>query len=169
MTKQLVDAINEHLTAANNEWPRTAFNHAQGQAVYLERRLARCVGEATVEHCVAVVDETEESIEYSAVILTSEMVIVGALSAPRERGGYTAPLGTVHMGPRSAIQSLAMHDVEYFGYEDTQHKDYISFTATLQGMPLVHVSLPSRGVANDGRTGRMFDSLAADLASAGKR
>ncbi|BCW69974.1 hypothetical protein [Arthrobacter sp. NicSoilB8] len=170
MTKKIVDAINEHLTAANHYWPRSAFNHAEGQAVYLERWLARCIGDATVEHCVATVDETEATISYSALVLTAEMVIVGALSAARERGFQRLPDGVVHMVPRTAIQGLAVHHVEYFGYaEDTSaSKEYVSFTATFGGMPPAYVSLPSKGVTNDGRTGRMFDSLAADLLAAGK-
>ena len=111
MTKKLVDSINEHLTAANHYWPSSAFNHAEGQAIYLERWLARCVGDATVENCIATVDETEESIGYSAVVLTAEMVIVGSLTALRARGVQRLPAGTEHMAPRTSIQGLAVPHV----------------------------------------------------------
>ena len=163
-----MDSIREHLTTANHYWPRSAFSHAEGQAVYLERRLARCIGAADVEHCFATVGENEDrSIDYAAVILTSEGVIFGSLRAAAERGPQRIPEGSVHTVPRSAIQSLTVHDVEYFGYEDVQGKDYVSFTANFEGGHHVHVPLPGKGVANDGRTGRMFDSLAADLGAGG--
>lgn len=169
LTKQLVDSIREHLTTANHYWPRSAFSHAEGQAVYLERRLTRCIGAADVEHCFATVGENEDrSIDYAAVILTSEAVIFGSLRAEAERGAQRIAEGSVHMVPRSAIRSLTLHDVEYFGYEDVQGKDYVSFTANFEDGQRVHVPLPGKGVANDGRTGRMFDSLAADLVPRGK-
>lgn len=163
LTKQLVDSIHEHLMEANHYWPKHAFSHAEAQAVYLERRLARCVGDAEVEHCVATVTENADgSIDYAAVVLTNETVVTGALKAPAERG-ERIPEGAVHVVPRSAIKGLTLHHVEYFGQDDETGRDYVSFSAAFEGIPPLVVALPGRGASNDGRTGRLFDALKNDL------
>ncbi|WP_416403465.1 hypothetical protein [Arthrobacter sp. LFS091] len=165
MTKQLVDTIHEHLMEANRNWPMHAFSHAEGQAVYLERRLARCVGEAEVEHCVATVKENADgSIDYAAVLVTKAWVVTGELKASAERGEQRIPDGAVHVVPRSAIKGLTLHNVEYFGHdENEQGKDYVAFTAAFEGMSPVIVAPPGRGATNDGRTSRLFDAFKDDL------
>lgn len=166
MSQQLLEAIHERLTEANSYWPRTGFTFAENEAVHLERRLARAIGHGEVELCVCTAVENEDAtVNYSAVMLTQDFVIAGSLKAAAERGpSYQAPAGDVHVAPRSAIQSLTLHNADYFGLDYGQGGDYVSFTAVLEGIPPVVVGLPSRGIRTDGRTGQFFDALQADLA-----
>ena len=168
MSQQLLEATHELLTEANSYWPRSAFSFTEGEAVHLERRLARAIGAAEVEICFATAHENEDrSVEYCAVLLTRDFVIAGSLKAPAVRPErYQSPLGDVSVTPRSAIRGLTLHQSDYFGLDYGDRGDYVSFTATFEGMPPVVVGPPSRGLRTDGRTGQLFEALQADLAKA---
>lgn len=166
MSKQLFEAIHKHLTEANSQWPRSAFSFAEGEAIHLERRLGRAVGPAEVEICASTAIEHEDgSVDYSAVLLTQDYLIAGSLKAAAVKPErYQSPPGDVYLAPRSAIRGLTLHQADYFGLDYGSGGDYVSFTATFEGMPPVVVGPPSRGVVVDGRTGQLFDALQADLA-----
>lgn len=166
MSQQLLEAIHERLTEANSYWPRSAFSFTEGEAVHLERRLARAIGPAEVELCFATAHENEHgSVEYSAVLLTKDFVVTGSLSAASVRPDrYQVPLGDVRIAPRSAICGLTLHQADYFGLEYGAGSDYVSFTAMFDGMPPVVIGPPSRGIRTDGRTGQLFEALQTDLA-----
>jgi hypothetical protein len=168
MSKQLLEAVHEHLTEANSYWPRSAFTFAEGEAVHLERRLARAVGPAEVEICFSTVKENEDgTLDFSAVVLTRDFIVAGNLRAAAERGArYESPVGDVSVAPRSAIRGLTLHQADYFGLDYGSRGDYVSFTAIFEGMPPVVVGPPSRGARTDDRTGRLFDALQTDLAKA---
>lgn len=166
MSKQLLEATHELLTEANSYWPRSAFSFTEGEAVHLERRLARALGSAEVLLCFATADENEDgSVDYSAVLLTERFLVAGSLRAAAVRPeSYKAPLGDVCIVPRSAIRGLTLHQADYFGHDYGQGSDYVSFTATFEGMPPVVVGPPSRGIRTDGVTGQIFQALQANLA-----
>lgn len=165
MSEQLLEGIHDRLTEANSMWPRHAFSFAEGEAVHLERRLARAIGSEQVELCVstAVVNE-DRTMDYSAVVLTENFVVAGSLKAAGDRAErYESPTGDVHVVRRSAIRGLTLHQADYFGLESGPSGNYVSFTAAFEGVPPVVVGPRSRGAANDGRTGQLFDALHADL------
>jgi hypothetical protein len=165
MSKQLLEIVNDRLTEANSMWPRQAFSFAEGEAVHLERRLARAIGSEEVALCVstAVVNE-DRTIDYSAVVLTESFVVAGSMRAAGERADrYESPTGDVHVVRRSAIRALTLHRAEYFGFDSGPGGDYVSFTAAFEDAPPIVVGPRTRGVANDGRTGQLFDALQADL------
>lgn len=116
--------------------------------------------------CVSTAQENEDgSVIYSAVLLTQSFLIAGNLEAAAVRPErYQSAFGDVCIARRSAIRGLVLHHADYFGLDHGAGGDYVSFTATFEGMPDVTVGPPSRGVAADGRTGQLFDALQADLA-----
>lgn len=160
---QSVTDIHELLFTANNRWPKNYFTNIERNFLpLLEKRLARAVGGREIEFCLASVDDerTGGPVTYSATLFTSDLVIIGTMSAGDESATYPHK-GDVLMVPRSAIRSLTINHVEY--YDDDQSRDYVQFTAVFDGAPPVHVGqrLTSE---NDGRTSDLFDSLQSDLA-----
>lgn len=167
MSRQLVESIQERLSSANSEWPRHMFTTADKQSVILVRRLARAAKSQDVEFCFSSKEKfAEGSARFGGILFTRDMVIVGTLSSGEEY----PPSGDVVMVPRSAIRSLTLHHVEYFGYDDDgSEPDYVSFTAEYDGMPPVHIGMPGKGGPLDGSTSQLFDALQADLLKAIQR
>ena len=164
MTSQLVDSMHELLSDVNNNWPRSPWSTAEGRAGILEKRLARATGKRDVEFCIAsVTDVAAEGTHFAATIFTADLVIYGDLHATNERQAAYNLLANVVTVPRSAIRSLTLHQVEYFGSDDAEGEDYVSFTATYEGMAPVVVGSPASGLKR-GATSRLFDALQADLA-----
>ncbi|WP_426986564.1 hypothetical protein [Pseudarthrobacter sp. Y6] len=164
MTLQLVDTMHEHLTEANNRWPRDGWTTAEGRAGILEKRLARAVGPREVEFSISSVTEEDASgVHFAATLFTADLVISGALHATNEQIAPRDLTGDVVIVPRSALRSLTLHQVEYFGNDNEATEDHVSFTATYEGMAPVVVGPPSSG-SRRGATSRLFDALQADLA-----
>ncbi len=157
--------MHEVLSDANNNWPRSPWSTAEGRAGILEKRLARAVGKRDVEFCIASVTDADGGTQFAATIFTADLVIHGELLATNERQTAWNLLANVVIVPRSAIRSLTLHQVEYFGNDDAEGDDYVSFTAAYEGMAPTVVGPPSSGLKR-GATSRLFDALQADLAKA---
>lgn len=166
MSLKQVEAIHDLLSDANNHsWPRHQFSIIERRSAFLERRLARAAGSEEIEFCVSSGQQIAEGItQYSATLFTRDLVISGSLNATDIQNEPYPPQGDVVIVPRSAIRSLTLHHVEYFGDDDSGKPDYVSFTATFEGLPPVFIGMPgSRGANHDGTTSRFFDALQADL------
>jgi hypothetical protein len=169
VTLQLVDSMHDLLSDANNNWPRSPWSTAEGRAGILEKRLARAAGKREVEFCIpSVTEDGDKGTHFAATIFTADLVISGDLHATNERQTAWNLLANVVMVPRSAIRSLTLHQVEYFGNDDAAGEDYVSFTAVYEGMAPVIVGSPSSGLKR-GATSRLFDALQADLADTNAR
>jgi hypothetical protein len=165
MSLKSVEAIHDLLSDANTSWPRFPFSLIEKRVAFLERRLARAVGLAEIEYCISSGHEVADgTTKYEATLFTSDLVISGSLLATDIQNVPYPPQGDVAIVPRSAIRSLTLHHVEYYGDDDNGKPDYVSFTATFDGLPPVFIGLPGgRGAVHDGTTSRLFDALQADL------
>lgn len=164
MSLQSVEAIHDQLSDANTNWPRFPFTLIEKRSSTLEKRLARAVGSAEIDFCISSVAQVAEgTIKYLATLFTPDLVISGTMMATDIQNVPSPLKGDVVIVPRSAIRSLTLHHVEYYGYDNNPGPDYVSFTATFAGAPDVVVGLPGSGLKNDGATSRLFDALQADL------
>ncbi|MFK0042054.1 hypothetical protein ACIQTW_19645 [Paenarthrobacter sp. NPDC090517] len=166
MSTKAIEKVQKHLRNSNNDWPLDHFMLTSHQVVsWLEHRLARVVGDDDIEFVSSTVVDGRggNTAKFTATILTKDFVIHGHLeSAPagERQPPYPHP-GDVSVVPRSQIESLALHHVEYF--EDDERPDYVSFTAVFAGLPPMYVGLPRYSNQMDGSTSRIFDSLMLDL------
>jgi len=169
MSSERIKAIHDRLCDGNYDWPRNPFTTSEKAAAWLEVRLARATGEDEIEFCMSSV-EGERGVElprYTATIVTPQFVVSGELQTVDPKGYPPYPYkGDVHVVPRSSIQSLTMHHVEYFEVPDEEERDYISFTAVFGGIPPIVVGMPRYSRQHDGSTARLFDSLRSDLLTA---
>lgn len=163
MSLQLVESMHDRLSNANRNWPRNAFSNAQGRAIILEKRLARAARGRDVDYCISsAVEEADGSVIFAATLFTEDLVISGELRANEEQSDRGQIFGDVAIVSRSAIRSLTLHHVEYFGYDNEESEDYVSFTASYEGMASVVVGPPSSGAPRMA-TSLLFDALQADL------
>ncbi|WP_458112124.1 hypothetical protein M1D88_18010 [Arthrobacter sp. R1-13] len=168
-SSERIRAIHEHLCAHNYDWPRDPFTTSEKAAAWLEARLARATGDDEVEFCKSNVEGERGAglLRYAATIVTPQFIISGDLQTVDPNSYPPYPYkGDVKIVPRSAIQSLTMHHVEYFDVSDEEEPDYISFTATFEGIPPLVVGMPRYSSQCDGSTARLFDSLRSDLLTA---
>lgn len=166
MSTKAIEKVQKHLRNSNSDWPRDQFMRSEKVVSWLEHRLARVVGDDEIEFVTSTVVEGRggDISKFTATILTKDFVIHGHLEAPstgEQFPPYPYP-GDVRIVPRSQIENLALHHVEYF--EDDERPDYVSFTAVFAGLPPMHVGLPRYSNQVDASTSRIFDSLMLDLA-----
>lgn len=133
--------------------------------MWLEHRLARAVGDAEIVFCVATVEggRGAQPTGYQATIFTPEFVVSGEIRLSDFDHRQYQPAGDVRIVPRSKIQSLTLHHVDSFASDD-EGPDYVSFTATFEGIEPVFVDMPRHAAQDDGSTSRIFDALREDLA-----
>ena len=164
MSKEALERVQKHLRSSNNNWPRDHFMMSEKVATWLEHRLARAVGDSEVMFVSSTVEDGRggSRARYAATILTDELVIHGEIQAPENSGRTPYPhQGDVTVVHRSKIQSLILHHVEPADDEGTP--DYVSFTATFDGVPPMVVGMPRYSSQMDGSTSNAFDSLMRDL------
>jgi hypothetical protein len=169
MSSERMKAIHDRLCAGNYDWPRDPFTTSEKAAAWLEARLARATGDDEVQFCMSNVDGGRGGglPRYTATIVTPQFVISGDLQTVDPNSYPPYPYkGDVRVVPRSSIQSLTMHHVEYFDVPDEEEPDYISFTAVFDGIPPLVVGMPRYSRQRDGSTARLFDSLRSDLLTA---
>jgi hypothetical protein len=169
MSSERIKAIHDRLCEGNYDWPRDPFTTAEKATAWLEGRLARAIQDDEVQFCVSNVEGGRGGSlpRYTATIVTPLFVISGDLQTvdPNNYSPYPYK-GDVKIVPRSSIQSLTMHHVEYFDVPDEEHPDYISFTAVFDGVPPLVVGMPRYASQRNGSTARLFDSLRSDLLTA---
>lgn len=165
MSTKAIEEVQKYLRNSNSDWPRDHFMRSEKVVSWLEHRLARVVGDDEIQFATSTVVDGRggDVAKFTATILTKDFVIHGHLEAPaagEQFPPYPHP-GDVSIVPRSQIQGLTLHHVEYF--EDDERPDYASFTAVFTGLPPMYVGLPRYSNQMDGSTSRIFDSLMLDL------
>lgn len=168
-SSERIRAIHDHLCAYNYDWPRDPFTTSEKAAAWLEARLARATGDDEVVYCISNVEGGRGAglPRYAATIVTSHFIISGDLQTVDPNSYHPYPYkGDVKIVPRSKIQSLTMHHVEYFDLPDEEEPDYISFTAVFEGIPPLVVGMSRYSSQRDVSTARLFDSLRSDLLTA---
>mgnify|MGYP003110918006 CR=1 FL=1 len=167
MSRTALSTVHEKILSVCQQWPREAWDDSEKAALALTRRMARAVGHAEVEHCMASVDKQSPPgvFTYSVAVITADLVVAGTLAAGPEMTGPRRAAADVFIVPRSAVRSLTVHHVDQD--DSPSGVDIVVFTAEYPGMPPLKAVERSNG-QYDGSVGALFDALRADLAATGR-
>lgn len=178
MTQEQVNqlsAIHEHILKSNESfWPREAWRSEDQFAFFLERLLARAVGNRPVMLASATVvkNEKDEVRRFQANIFTDRLIFAGSIDVdPVTDGNGTQRRfpshGDVAVIPRSRIRAVTLHTVDNFGERSDEDLDVVTFAVEVSGHAPIHVPMPRYSHARSGDHSRLFDALLDDLASNG--
>ncbi|MDJ0314494.1 hypothetical protein [Arthrobacter sp. H35-D1] len=174
MTQEQTDqvkAIHEHLSKSNeSSWPRQVWGSEDHYAFFLERLLARAIGNRPVVLASAKVvkDDQNDVVRFEAAIFTDRLIITGGIDvepATDERGMRRPHPrhGDVGVIPRSNIKAVTLHDVDNFGEHGDGGPDVISFTVDVDGHAPIVLPMPRYNHALSGDHSQLFDALLDDL------
>ena len=162
-----VAKIHDALLAANNDWPPHVWHNSDYYAVYLERALARAIGNRDVEYVSATVDaKARRDVQgFEATVFTRWLVITGRIAIPQVGAGERVPYpdgADVAVIPRRAIKAVSLHNLEQFGSESETSPDVVEFSLTVDGREPIRIK-PQSSDRNTGASSKLLDTIIEDL------